>query len=78
MCSEAAEEGGEEEAPPDPEILANKFRSLVLERYVERAPPCNLPPPTQQVRTLRYAWAEVHCPQSSILCLLLTYVVPCL
>ncbi|KAL4446224.1 hypothetical protein ABPG77_003031 [Micractinium sp. CCAP 211/92] len=49
VCSEAAEEGGEEEAPPDPEILANKFRSLVLERYVERAPPCNLPPPTQQV-----------------------------
>ncbi len=57
VCSEAAEEGGEEEAPPDPEILANKFRSLVLERYVERAPPCNLPPPTQQVRTLRHAWA---------------------
>lgn len=49
VCSEAAEEGGEDEAPPDPEILANKFRSLVLERYIERAPPCSLPPPAQQV-----------------------------
>ena len=54
VCSEAAEEGGEDEAPPDPEILANKFRSLVLERYIERAPPCSLPPPAQQVRPLRH------------------------
>ncbi|KAL4423849.1 hypothetical protein ABPG75_001150 [Micractinium tetrahymenae] len=49
VCSEAAEEGEGEEPPPDPEVLANKFRSLVMERYVERVPPCNLPPPAQQV-----------------------------
>ncbi|PSC73409.1 DNA-directed RNA polymerase III subunit RPC3 [Micractinium conductrix] len=48
VMAEAAEEEGEE-AAPSADVLANKFRSLVIERYVERVPPCNLPPPAQQV-----------------------------
>ena len=47
VMAEAAEEEGEE-AAPSADVLANKFRSLVIERYVERVPPCNLPPPAQQ------------------------------
>ena len=32
-------------------MLRNQFRSLVVERYVERVPPCTLPPPPTNVRS---------------------------
>lgn len=43
------EEGGSGGAHVGPEVLRNMFRSLVMERYVERVPPCTLPPPANQV-----------------------------
>lgn len=47
---EGGEEGGEGGEAPSPDKLLNIFRSLVLERYIERVPPCTLPPPANQVR----------------------------
>lgn len=31
------------------QVLRNQFRSLVIERFVERVPPCTLPPPPTNV-----------------------------
>lgn len=59
----AEQEGGEEGGgsggaaggtAPDAAVLLNQFRSLVMERYIERVPPCTLPPPANVVR-----WAGV-------------------
>lgn len=47
VVRESAEEGGE--AAPAPGVLLNQFRSLVMQRYIERVPPCTLPPPPQHV-----------------------------
>lgn len=45
-----AGDGNEAEAEhADPDKLRNLFRSLVMERYIERVPACTLPPPPQQV-----------------------------
>ncbi|PRW61528.1 DNA-directed RNA polymerase III subunit RPC3 isoform A [Chlorella sorokiniana] len=42
-------EEGDGSPPPTPDVVLNQFRSLVIERFIERVPPCTLPPPAKQV-----------------------------